>query len=246
VSTAEYGTLDYAELWLRDGLTVLRPAFSASQVTVDMTRALERLEVMRQQKVAATPTHLLVHAVAQALASNPALHQVVAGRRRYRPGRVDIGLSVAGESFVAPVLVIEGAESKSIAELAEETRRRAPEVREGDQRMLRALRRWGAIIPFGILRRAVLRKLFNSPRFRSRGAGTFQVSVVPAEWALTSSFSTAGVLFGGQVRSAVVAVDGLAEVRPVMTLTLCADHGAWDGAAAARFLASVKSAIEHS
>jgi pyruvate dehydrogenase E2 component (dihydrolipoamide acetyltransferase) len=244
MSAAEHATLDYAELWLRDGLTVLRPAFSASQVTVDMTRALARLDELRRQKVPATPTHLLVHAVAAALAANPALHQVVAGRHRYRPGRVDIGLSVAGESFVAPVMVIEGAELKSIAELADETRRRAPEVREADQRMLKALRRWGALMPFGFLRRAVLRVLFSQPVFRSKGAGTFQVSVVPADWALTSSFSASGVLFGGQVWSRVVAIEGEPVVRPVMTLTLCADHGAWDGAHAARFLAHVKSTLE--
>jgi pyruvate dehydrogenase E2 component (dihydrolipoamide acetyltransferase) len=212
--------------------------------TVDMTHANERLEDLRQQGIHATSTHLLVHAVATALARHPGLHQVIAGNRRYRPERVDIGLSTVGEAFVAPALVIEGADRKTVPELAEEIARRTPEVREADKRMLRALRRWGWLLPFGFLRRGLLRLLFTSPEFRRRGVGTFQVSTVPADWALTSSFATAGVLVAGQIWSRVIAVGGQPAVRPVMTLTLSGDHGVWDGRAAARFLAAVKGELE--
>lgn len=236
--------LDYAERWLRDGLCVLRPPFSASQVTVDMTNGLRRMDEFRRRQVHATPTHLLVQAAARALAANPELHQVVAGNRRDRPSRVDIGLSVAGETFVAPVMVIEGADRKTVEELASEIASRAPQVREADQRMLATVRRWGWLVPFGGLRRALLRLMFNRPGFRARGAGTFQVSTVPADWALTSAFSTAGVLIGGHIWSRVIAVDGKPAVRPVMILTLCADHGVWDGASASRFLSHVKASLE--
>ena len=236
--------LDFAERWLLDGLRVLRPPFSVVQISVDMTGGLRRLEDLRRSGVQATATHLLVHATARALAANPKLHQMIAGTRRHRPRRVDIGLSVTGESFVAPVLVIEGADTKTVAEIAAETTCRAPEVRQADQRMLRALRRWGWVLPFGFLRRGVLRLLFASPTFRRRGAGTFQVSTVPMDWALSSTFATAGVLMGGQVSSRVVAVDGQPAVRPVMTLTLSGDHAVWDGRAAARFLAAVRAEIE--
>src|SRR5712671_4364417 len=91
-------SLDYAERWLRDGLRVLRPALSVLQTTVDMTHAIRRLEDLRREGVQATSTHLLVHAAARALAANPNLHQVIAGNRRHRPARVDIGLSVTGET----------------------------------------------------------------------------------------------------------------------------------------------------
>jgi pyruvate dehydrogenase E2 component (dihydrolipoamide acetyltransferase) len=157
---------------------------------------------------------------------------------------VDIGLSVTGETFVAPVLVIEGADQKSVADIAAETARRTPEVRQADQHLLRVLRKWGWVLPFGFLRRGLLRLLFTSPTFRRKGAGTFQVSTVPADWALTSTFATAGVLVAGQVWSRVVAVDGQPVVRPVMALTLSGDHGVWDGRAAARFLAGVKLELE--
>lgn len=237
-------SLDYAERWLRDGLAVLRPALSVQQVAVDMTQANAALELLRTQGVAATSTHLLVYAAARALARNPQLHQVVAGTRRHRPNHVDIGLSVAGETFVSPVLVIENAAEKSVAEIARETARRAPEVRQFDRDMIKALRRWGRLAPFGFLRRAILRGLFTSATFRRKGAGTFQVTTVPVDWALTSSFSTAGVLVGSQARLRVVVVDGQPAVRSMMNLTLSGDHGIWDGRAAARFLAAVKTLLE--
>src|SRR3712207_1131999 len=131
-SAAADESLDYAERWLRDGLAVLRPALSVQQIAIDMTHANEALERLRQQGVAATSTHLLVYAAARALASNPRLHQVIAGNRRHRPAQVDIGLSVTGETFVAPVLIIENADVKTVSEIAAETTRRAPDVRQSD------------------------------------------------------------------------------------------------------------------
>jgi pyruvate dehydrogenase E2 component (dihydrolipoamide acetyltransferase) len=151
---------------------------------------------------------------------------------------------VTGDTFVAPVLVIEGANTKSISEIATEISRRAPEVREADRQMLGVLRRWGWIVPFAFLRRAILRLLFRSGAFRRKGAGTFQISTVAGDWALTSTFATSGVLIGGQIWSRVVAVDGQPAVRPVMTLTLSSDHGVWDGRAVARFMSAVKAELE--
>jgi pyruvate dehydrogenase E2 component (dihydrolipoamide acetyltransferase) len=209
-----------------------------------MTHGLQRLEDLRRTGVAATTTHLLVRAAARGLSSNPALHQIVVGAQRRRPGRVDIGLSITGETFVAPVLVLEDADKKTVAEIAAETARRAPEVREADRQKLRTLRRWGWLIPFGFLRRAAMRVLFASPGFRQKTAGTFQVSTVPLDWAATSVFVTTGVLVGGQVWSRVVPIDGQPAVRPMMTITLSGDHSVWDGRAAARFLAAVKTELE--
>jgi pyruvate/2-oxoglutarate dehydrogenase complex dihydrolipoamide acyltransferase (E2) component len=178
------------------------------------------------------------------LAANRNLHQLIAGTRRHYPARVDIGLSVTGETFVAPVLVIEGADQKTAPEIAAEVARRVPEAQVADQRMRGALKQWGWLVPFGFMRRGILRLLFSSAEFRRRGAGTFQVSTVPADWAFTSTFSTAGVLMGGQVRSQVVVVEGQPAVRPVMTITLSGDHGVWDGRAAVRFMATVKAELE--
>jgi pyruvate/2-oxoglutarate dehydrogenase complex dihydrolipoamide acyltransferase (E2) component len=236
--------LDFAERWLLDGLRVLRPPFSVLQTSVDMTEALRYLEHLRQEGVRATSTHLLVSAAARVLASGPRFHQIVAGSRRHRPERVDIGLSVSGEAFVAPVLVIEGADRKSVREIASEVERGAPQALAADRRMRDTLRRWGWLVPLGFLRRTLLRLLFSSPRFRRKGAGTFQVSTVAGDWGISSVFATSGVLVGGQISSRVVVVDGQPAVRPVMTLSLSADHGVWDGRSAALFLAGVKAQLE--
>ena len=236
--------LDPAERWLIDSLRVIRPSFVAYQTTVDMTNALAELERLRTQGIMATTTHQLVRAAARGLAANPALHQVITGTRRYRPGRVDIGLSITGETFVAPVLVLEGAESKSVEELAAETARRVPEIREADRKKLEGLRRWGWLVPFGFLRRAIMRRVFGDRRFLLQAAGTFQVSTVPVESAATSVFLASGVLVGGAVGSRVIALDGQPAVRPVMTVTLSGDHSVWDGRAAARVLATIKTELE--
>jgi len=236
--------LDYAERWFRDGLCVVRPSFSVVQTTVDMTHAMQWLEELRHEGVHATATHLLVYATARALSANGKLHQVVAGNKRHYPAHVDIGLSITGDSFIAPVMVIQRADEKSVADIVREVAERAPEVRQADQQMQRLLRRWGRLVPFGFLRRAVLRLLFRSAVFRRKGVGTFQVSTVPADWAMSSAFSTAGLLMAGQTRSRVVAVDGHPEVRPTLTLTLCGDHGVWDGRASIRVLTAVKAEIE--
>ena len=236
--------LDFAERWLLDGLRVLRPPFSVLHTSADMTEALAYLDRLRQEGVRATPTHVLVWAAARVLADRPKLHQIVAGSTRDRPARVDVGLSVSGETFVAPVLVIEGADRKSVAEIASEVERRAPEAQAADRRMRQALSRWGWLVPFGFLRRALLRLLFTSPAFRRKGAGTFQVTTVAGEWGVSSVFAASGVLVGGQIRETVVVVDGQPAVRPVIALSLSADHGAWDGRAAALFLAGVKDLLE--
>src|SRR5688572_7255920 len=117
----ETESLNYAERWLRDGLKVLHPPLSVHQISVDMTHANRQLEELRRAGVHASSTHLVVHAVARALRATPNLHQLVAGTRRHRPKRIDIGLSVAGETFVAPVMVIERADEKSVADIAAET-----------------------------------------------------------------------------------------------------------------------------
>jgi len=238
------GRLDAAERWLVDSLRVLRPSFVAYQVSVDMSRALARFDDLRRDGIAATPTHLLVRAAARALAANPALHQLIAGSRRERPERVDIGLSVTGETFVAPVLIVEGADRKSLEEIALETTQRTPEVREADRRKLAGLRRWGWLVPTGALRRAVMRMMFGNLGFRRQAAGSFPVSTVPVESAVTSVFVATGVLVAGQLGPRVTVVSGEPAVRPMMTLTLSGDHVVWDGRAAARFLSSVKAEIE--
>src|SRR5262249_21281798 len=157
---------DYAERWLLDALRVLRPSFVAYQASVDMTGALRELEELRRTGVHASTTHLLVWATARTLAANPNLHQMIVGSRRHRFGQVDIGLSISGEMFLSPVLVLKGADQKTVQEIADETARRVHEVQAADRAKLEQLRRWGWLIPFGFLRRVVMRIMFGGAAFR--------------------------------------------------------------------------------
>jgi pyruvate/2-oxoglutarate dehydrogenase complex dihydrolipoamide acyltransferase (E2) component len=237
--------LDSAEKWLRCGIEACQvPAFYEF-LDVDMTAAQSLIETARRRNLRITYTHVFVRAAALALAANPDLHVMVCAHRTYRPEQVDIALSVAGDSIAAPLLVIEGADSKSLSEIAVEVSSRAPGIRVSDRKMTSLLRRWGWLLPTGLLRKTLLRFLFRRYAFRRKGAGTFQVSVLPQiDSAVSPVFSASAMLVAGSVRNRVTVHEGRPAVRPVVTLTCCADHRVWDGRTGQTFLAAVRGILE--
>ena len=150
---------------------MFRPALSVFQITVDMTNGMQRLEAFRKGGCPRQLHPLAFDATppAKALALNPTLHQVVAGTRRHRPSAVDIGLSVTGETFVTPVLVIEGANRKSIEEISTGIASRTPEVRKADAQMLRLLRRWGRLVPLRVHAPRYPADALHEPDFSTQG-----------------------------------------------------------------------------
>jgi pyruvate/2-oxoglutarate dehydrogenase complex dihydrolipoamide acyltransferase (E2) component len=169
---------------------------------------------------------------------------MLAGNRMQESSRVDIALSISGEGSVVPTLVIPGANEKSIDLIAGEIIRRFPEAQEAHRQMLSTLNTWGWLVPFGFLRRALLRLLFRSFGFRARGAGTFQVSVVPGvDQSATPLFNAAAILVGGEVKDRVIAVNGLPAVRPTIRLTCSADHRVWNGQDCQKFLVAVRDIL---
>ncbi len=237
--------LDYAERWLRDGLALCHPPGFSQSLEVDMTRAKSLLDGAKARGIRATYTHLIVRAAAVVLAANPDLHVIVCGNRVYHPAQVDIGLSVAGETFMAPVLIIEAADRKPLRAIADEIVRRTQEVQDAGGKMISLLRQWGWLLPFGFLRRGLLRVLRRSLGFRRKGSGTFQVSIVPGvDRAETSVFNMSAILIAGCVRPRIVAVDGAPAVRLTVHLTCSADHRVWDGKAGQKFLLAVREVLE--
>lgn len=240
-----YQRLDHADRWLRAALDIVSPPGFSQSVEVDMSACRGIIEAAREKGEKLTYTHIFVRAAALALADDEELHQLVVNNRRCIPGRVDIGLSVAGDSFVAPVLVLEDANNKTLAQIATEVLEGAPRVRSEHEQFLASARRWGWLVPFAWLRRAILKRLVKRFSFIRSTNGTFQISCLrDVDLFVPLLFSTTAIMGTGQVQNRVLVVNGEAAVRPTVIISCCADHGVWDGIRGARFLGKVKSALE--
>lgn len=232
--------LTYGERWLHDGLLVCAPPAFHESIEVDVSHLKEMLAAAREDGFRLTYTHILVRAAALALAANPSLNSALAGNRIHYPSGVDIALSIGAETPVAPLLVLEGVDRKPLPVIAEEIARRMDEARESHRKLLSRLDAWGWMLPFSFLRRAFLRLSFRSFGFRRKGAGTFQVSIVPGvDQCATAHFSTTAILVAGEVKNRVIAVNGQPAVRPTVFLTCSADHRVWNGHHCQIFLQAV-------
>jgi 2-oxoacid dehydrogenase/acyltransferase catalytic subunit len=231
--------------WINDGFDVAPRAGGFVMSLADMTMARAALRILRDARVPATMTHLIVRACALALARNPRLHQLVCNYKRLTPGVVDIGLSMAGATSYAPVVVLPAVDRKPLGTLIPSVIESIDLCVEKERHDLAKMRRQLWLIPFGVIRRFILRWLSKSLWFRRRLVGTFQVSILPTVDALAPLiFYTGGLLAAGAVRDRVVAIDGAPAVRPTMWLTLCGDHGAMDGMRAAELLNAIQDLLE--
>ncbi len=163
-------------------------------------------------------TAMLVKLVAQVLARNPLLNSSLVDEQIQVHQDINIGIAVAlEEGLIVPV--IKHADRKRIGELAAETRDLAARARE-DALDTRDVKGGTFTItnlgPFGIEQ---FNAIINAPEAAILAVGTTTQEVVAQP-------------------------DGAIAVRPVMRMTLSADHRLIDGAVAARFLADLKKAIE--
>jgi|SRR5579859_4819525 len=238
-------SLPLGERWFPDAFHLIPGPGGFALRLVDMTSAQETLRILRGAGVRATVTHLIVRAAALALARNPELHQIVCNYRRLTPASVDIGLSMAGQTTYAPVVVLPEADKQRLAELVPRTNAAIAAAREREIRDLEDIRKKGWWVPFGFLRRFLLRMFQKTFWFRRKLAGTFQVSCLPNVDVISSFlFYTGSILGAGQVSDRVVAVDGQAVVRPTVWLTICVDHASMDGRRAGDLLNIIQRILE--
>jgi pyruvate/2-oxoglutarate dehydrogenase complex dihydrolipoamide acyltransferase (E2) component len=239
-------SLDFADRWLADGFRVVQrnsPGFFL-WLEVEMTHARTVIDRLRRMGVRGSYAGVVARAAGLALSRHPAQHSLVAGSRRLKPANVRIGLSVANETFAAPVLRLEAVEDKALPMLCQEIAQRAPEARADDSRTLALLRRWGWLIPFGWLRRLLLSMAFSSARFRHL-FGSLQVTVLQGVDAVASFACAAPAVIGvGRAVERVVARDGQPCVRLMATLICTGDHKVWDGERIARVLGEVRRILE--
>jgi pyruvate dehydrogenase E2 component (dihydrolipoamide acetyltransferase) len=237
--------LDWAERWLRDGLEISQLPTAVKIVEIDMTKATESICLFRAEGHRVTFTHLILRAAALALARNPDLNVMLSGNRRLYPTTVRIGVSVATDSFVAPVLVIAEPDRKRLITLAREMAERKDRLVAESEERLKRLRRWGWLIPFSFARRSILRYMARNFEFRQKLSGTIQVtSLRRSDISIPLTFGSTAILGVGRVRERVVAVDGRPTVKSTLNLTCTADHRVWDGMAGEKFMGEIKRIIE--
>jgi len=155
-------SLPHGERWFLDGFSVIPAPRGIVTRLCEASRIKETLQLLRKRGLPATYTQIFVRAVALGLRRVPEAHTLVCGYRRLQPGTVDIGLSVAGRTNYAPVLVIPRADELTLPELSAFLHREVPATREKEVRDLEGMMRTGWVIPFGPVRRFIMRLLQRS------------------------------------------------------------------------------------
>jgi pyruvate dehydrogenase E2 component (dihydrolipoamide acetyltransferase) len=168
--------------------------------------------------VRVSTTALIVKAVAWALRRHPWLNSTLRGQEVHLLPEVNVGVAVAlEEGLIVPV--VHQADRKSLAEIAAEVNDLVTRAREGQ------------LTPADV------------------GGGTFTVSNLGPfgieQFTAIINPPQAAILAVGAIQREVIAdQEDQVIVRPVMRMTLSADHRVVDGAVAAHFLLDLRQALE--
>ena len=165
----------------------------------------------------ATVTDLLLYACSRALLEHPALNAHYDRESVTEFRSVNLGLAVDTEQGLT-VPVIHGLESLSLQQLGERRKDVVSRARLGKLTM--------ADVEGGT---------FTVSNLGMLGVGYFDAILNPPQVC---------ILAVGSTQDRVVPLDGQVAVRPCADLTLTCDHRAVDGAAGARFLATLRRLLE--
>jgi pyruvate dehydrogenase E2 component (dihydrolipoamide acetyltransferase) len=186
---------------------------------VDMTEITRRRSGLKTAGEAVVPSinDYILAAAARALRDFPALNAAFIGKGVELYADINLGVAVAIEDGLV-VPVIRNADRLSLAELAKESRALAEKAQK---KKLFPLDYEGGT--------------FTVSNLGMFGVDNFIAIINPPQCA---------ILAVGQVKPRVVAHGEGIAVRPMMTMSLSADHRVVDGAMAARFLQEVKGQLE--
>src|ERR1700722_7916596 len=140
--------LSFKDRWVRDGIESADVPGACGLIEVDMSAMIPMLTRLTKSGATASYASIFVRAVALTIGRLPDLYMIVAGNTRCYPLQIDIGLLVAGETAVAPTLVLRNCANKRLEELSEDIQRNVATVRQEEHRMMVALDKWGWILPF--------------------------------------------------------------------------------------------------
>lgn len=188
---------------------------------VDMDEAVRlraQLKTLEVSRVGVTYNHMVLKAVADALADFPEVNARFAGDAIELDPAINIGIATAVEDgLIVPVLA--GADRLSLLQIAEQSRALADKAEAG---------------------RFTSADL-SGATFSVSNLGMFDVDSFSA----VINPPQAAILAVGSVKQRPVVRDGVLAVGHTMALTLSCDHRVIDGARGGRFLAEVKRRLEN-
>ena len=186
---------------------------------VDMTGVEARRDLLKQQGAEPVPSFndFILKAVGRSLAESPSMNASWTDEGIEQHDEVNLGMAVAvDDGLVVPV--IRNADKLPLEEVALRSRELASQAQ--NRRLTPANYQGGT---------------FTVSNLGMFGVDSFTAIINPPQ---------CGILAVGRVAPRVVAHDNDIAVRPMMTITLSADHRVVDGAIGARFLQRIKQELE--
>lgn len=188
-------------------------------VDIDMSAVIRWRADRQSGDAARKPSHndFVLYACARALKKFPSLNGSYTDQGIRLYGAINIGVAVAlDDGLVVPV--IRNADGLSIEELAAASRSVIAKARNKK------------LLPLDCEQGT-----FTVSNLGMFGIDKFVAIIHPGQ---------AAILAVGRIEERVVALSGMFAIRPMMTVTLSADHRAVDGATGARFLQRIKADLE--
>ena len=219
--------MDGAQRAMADGLSAAHAPDAYGLTLLDLTAAEAfRAARVRQTGVPLTLFDLCLRAVALTFGRDERGRTLLQGYNYHRYEQVDIGVSVASRSEVAPVILFRDAAQISLEEFhhqrMEKTATALAEQAQKRQQLLRQTR----FLP-DRARRALIRKLLARAQTRHEMVGTVQVSAVELdalEWFLPAHMATSFLLCLGGIRERPLVVEGRVEARLSVYASLMIDQ----------------------
>ena len=185
---------------------------------IDMSALKEYRAQLKSQNISVSYTDLLVKFVAKALLEYPLLNCSVEDNKIRYKHYVNMGVAVALDNGLV-VPNVTDADKKSLTEISAEVKELAKLAREGGLPMEKLRGGTFTITNLGMYGIESFTPIINQPEVAILGVTTMEDKVV--------------------VR------DGQMVIRPIMNLSLTADHRVVDGSVAAEFLQRVKTLMEN-
>jgi len=234
---------------LMDAVSAARRPDGYGVMLLDLLPAKEfREEFRKRHGISLTHLHLIIKACAMVIRKHPWAHYMIERYRIIKPSSIDIGVSVAGEETVTPVVVIREADKKTLKEIAEEFRKKTGEALREEEEKLNDLKRIGKFIPFNFLRRRIIQYFAENYRLRRKMVGTAQISMMntrETDIFIPTVMGTTALLGVGGVANRPLVVGDRVEVRPSVYVSIEIDHRTWHVRNGAELAKEFKWLMEH-